>query len=670
MKKRKIKRTPASGDKKSSIRAKLTALIVPAVVLMIVILIVISAYFSTQRIKQMATDELASSISNQADNISAWMNENLADFSSIKYMIEQTKPDDKGLQAIIDSTYGYNSNAADGMHIGEADGTVIKPSESDFSTSDPTSSTWYQQGTTSVSMHFGSAYENSEGTKVISATGMIDDGSDQIKVIGADLTLDKISTIVNSGVKMADAKAMLIDTNDNTILASPDNTLSGKTLDRNSDSALLKGIAGHVATMQYSNDTIANNLVDFEQIEGTDWLLVSYIPPQTIFAGVNQMVIILVILGIIAAFGISVLINAVVSKVTAPISDITKNITAMSNGDFTIDVKQQSNDEIGAMSGSVAEFVTKMRAMITKINEESAKLKQQSDSSDEVSKSMLDDSMSQSKAMKNLNDTVDQLSKAVNDIAENATTLAMVVSDTKDKSSKAGESMKSTVELSQKGRGDMEKLSAAMGEIENANTALVESIGEVGSASEEITKIVEVISEIADETNLLSLNASIEAARAGESGKGFAVVASQIGSLATNSAESAQNISKLISKVKSLINTVVGQANSSAESIKANTVLINTAVSTFDEIYKNIQDSDQIIRDMVSDVDKVNDVAANVAAISEEQAASSDEILKTSEDMVEKAENITKSSQEVKDNSKELADTSDTLTGYVNRFKI
>ena len=129
MKKRKIKRTPASGDKKSSIRAKLTALIVPAVVLMIVILIVISAYFSTQRIKQMATDELASSISNQADNISAWMNENLADFSSIKYMIEQTKPDDKGLQAIIDSTYGYNSNAADGMHIGEADGTVIKPSD-------------------------------------------------------------------------------------------------------------------------------------------------------------------------------------------------------------------------------------------------------------------------------------------------------------------------------------------------------------------------------------------------------------------------------------------------------------------------------------------------------------------------------------------------------------
>jgi methyl-accepting chemotaxis protein len=99
-----------------------------------------------------------------------------------------------------------------------------------------------------------------------------------------------------------------------------------------------------------------------------------------------------------------------------------------------------------------------------------------------------------------------------------------------------------------------------------------------------------MIGEIAEETNLLSLNASIEAARAGEAGRGFAVVASQIGKLAQTSAESAQNIGSLIDKVRELITDAVGQANNSARSIEENSKMIEAAVQTFDRIYNNIQE--------------------------------------------------------------------------------
>ena len=98
--------------------------------------------------------------------------------------------------------------------------------------------------------------------------------------------------------------------------------------------------------------------------------------------------------------------------------------------------------------------------------------------------------------------------------------------------------------------------------------------------------------------------------------------------------------------------------------------MIHAAVDTFDQIYQNIEKSNELIDLMIQDVQKVDDVASNVAAISQEQAASADEILETSHHMVEQANNITLSSQDVADNSHELANTSDTLTSYVQKFKI
>lgn len=660
----------AKEKKTGRIRNRLLALIVPTVLVAIVILVAIAGYISSQRMKEMAVEELDSSISNQGDNIESWLNENLENFQTVKHAIESLHPDEAGLQDVLDAYYGYNSNVADGMRIGTSAGKVYKAADSEAPTSDPTGETWYQQGTTSVNMHYGEAYDRGDGTMVISATGMLDDGADEIRVLDADLTIDKISIIVNSGVKMKKASSLLIDTTDGLVLASPDSTQVGQAISSLTGSKLLTGVAEQLSTRDYADTTIANNLVAFDEISGTDWILVSYIPIKVVFQGVNQMVQILILVGIAAAVVLALLIGFMVSRVIAPLADITKDITAMSEGDFTIEVKADSNDEIGAMGSSVRDFVGKMRAMLSNINEESQKLREQSESSDRVSKSMFDDSRTQSDAMQSLNETVDQLAAAVNDIAQNATVLAGVVADTRDKSDKAGESMKATVELSQEGRSDMERLSQAMQEIQKSNENLVESVNQVGAASEEITNIVGLISEIADQTNLLSLNASIEAARAGEAGKGFAVVASEIGKLATNSSASASNIAKLIDQVRDLIAKVVDQANSSAESISQNTELINTAVCTFDKIFENIQESDTLIRDMVTDVDKVNDVASNVAAISEEQAASADEILQTSQDMVQKAQDITKSSQDVADNSEQLSDTSDTLTEYVNRFKI
>jgi methyl-accepting chemotaxis protein len=661
---------PVKTRRSGKIRNRLLIFIVPIVVIMIAALVIIATTMSKKRMTELATSNLNSSISNQADNIVSWLDENLQFFTTAKQAIEGADLDEAQLQKMLDSYYNFNSNSPEGLHIGTADGKFIKPTESTLEESDPTNSTWYKQGLTRANMQYGTAYKNAEGVNVISASAITSYGDDTIKVIAADVTLDKISIIVNSGVKMDDASSFLVDTNTNTILAHRDTALVSSTLTTDNSDKLLSGVAQCIEDGDLTTKEIGSYVVAFKEIKGTDWILVSYIAHNVILASVQELGNYLVITGIVAVIIIILLIIYVVSRVIAPLAGITKSINAMSEGDFTIDVKAESNDEIGVMGSKIAEFVESMRHMLSSISEESEKLKQESETSDEVSKNMFDASQSQAEAMQQLNDTVDQLAVAVGDIASNATTLATVVADTRDNSEKADEAMKETVKISQKGRDDMEKLSHAMEGIQTANNKLVDAINEVGHASEEITNIVSMIAEIAEETNLLSLNASIEAARAGEAGKGFAVVATQIGKLAQTSSESATNISSLIEDVHRLIDEAVGQANASAESIEKNSELIHVAVDTFDQIYTNIQASNDCIEEMIRNVEKVDDVATNVAAISEEQAASADEILATSQNMVEQAKNISRNSEDVANNSHELANTSDTLTSHVQQFKI
>ncbi len=656
--------------KTGKIRNKLLLFIVPSVAITVIVLIAVTTILSRSSMISSAKNELNSSITNQGDNIEAWLAQNLEFFSTAKKTIEATKPDDSELQTMLDGWYGVNSNSVDGLYIASSTGETLKASQSEMDLSDPLSETWYKEGITRVNMAYGSAYKNADGAHVISASGILDDGSDTIRVVSADVTLDKISIIVNSGVKMKNASSFLVDRTDNTILAHRDFSLVSTTLSSSSSDTLLSGVADKINAQDYSETTIGKYMVDFTEISGTTWVLVSYIETDVILANVNRIVNLSILIGLISVVFITAIILITINRTVAPLSEISKDIIAMSGGDFTIDVEAKSNDEIGLMGDQINDFVKSMRKMLHSISDESDKLKTESDNSDAVSKTMYDASQSQSEAMKQLNETVDQLASAVNDIAQNATTLATVVADTRDNSHKAESSMNDTVDISKKGRTDMEQLSKAMSGMSDSNAKLMDSIARVDTASNEITNIVSLIGEIAEETNLLSLNASIEAARAGEAGKGFAVVAMEIAKLAQTSAESATNIGTLINEVHNLIQEVVGQANESAASIDQNSVLIETAVSTFDSIYENIQTSNDLIREMIADVEKVDDVATNVAAIAEEQAASADEILATSQNMVDQADNITKSSQDVANNAHELAGTSDTLTSYVQQFKI
>lgn len=665
-----LKPSKKKSNTKISIKTKIIGTIVPVVTILIVVMILLSYTISGKIISNNATSLLDSSISYQSESIAGWLNENLAAFSMAKQTIEQTKASGAELQKLLDSYYEYNANYPNGLYVADEEGNVIKASKSEQTFHDVTQSTWYQEGLSRINMKYGSAYESDDGTNQVSASALLNDGSGTIRVISADVSLQRIAVIVNSFVKMNDAAAFLIDTNDGTILAHRDSSLVSTKLDTSNKDAFLSSVAKKISDNDYDTCELNGNLTGFETVSGTNWVLVSYIPDKIIYADVNSLRTKMVVIAVVALFVLVVLVERIIHLVVKPVRRLTKTITTMADGDFTVDVKVKGSDEIGHMGRSVRHFLDSIRGMLYEIHEISDRVSEQSDTTNNLSVGMYDSASVQAKSMQELNVTVDELSRSISEIADNATTLAMVVSDTKQTSTKVESHMQQTVTASIQGKNDMRQVNDAMETISSSIRKLDQAIDKVGKSSEEIEKIVGVIGNIADETNLLSLNASIEAARAGEAGKGFAVVATEIGKLAQTSTESVGHIVELINEVTGLVQETIKQAADSMKNIDDSSLMINTALRTFDEIFNDIQVTEDLIKQMMTKVSEVDSVATNVAAISEEQAASTLEIQATSENMVAQANSIADNSNIVMDGAKELSQSADNLKEHIGRFKI
>ena len=657
-----------SKQKKSitSIKTKILTAVSALVLILVLILILLSYMISKNIIEDKSKQVLELSVKNQASQMEAWMTESLNVFNTFKENLETMDYTDEQIQTLLNSYLGKSPNYPDGFYIADSDGKVMQADGVEYKKTISDDPVWYTEGLTRVNMAFGDVFTNEVGDEVISASAILRN-PDKIRVIAIDVPIAHIQVIVNSFISMDDAQAVLIDRSTMSILSQSEDSLSGSLSD---DSGFLGTIGKKIDEQDYDSISLDNNIVEFREISGTNWVLVSYVPEASIFAELVSLRTTMAIVAVVILIILLVLMERMVNYMIKPIKSLTDSIVMMASGDFTVDIKTKGNDEITVMGQSMKDFAASMRKMINDIVNASETLQGQAESSSTVSGGLYEASLTQSKTIDNLNETVDQLSASVQEIAENATSLAMVVSETKDSSMEAEQKMNETVTVAESGKSDMEKVGEAMNVIQSSINSLQESIDEVGTASSEINNIVSMIGEIADETNLLALNASIEAARAGDAGRGFAVVASEIGGLADDSNKSVQKIQGLIDQVTSLVAETVEKAKQSVDEISSSSELVNQAVNTFDTIYDNIINANHVVNNMASSMSQVESVATNVAAITEEQAASAEVISGNAGNIAAESQNITNDSEKVADTAKELADTSENLMTQIKSFRV
>lgn len=661
-------------EKKKMVRfgfkAKILGMILPLTIIMVLILIVLAYTVSRSNIIESSERLLTTSAKDQSHQIESWLNRKLDEMKTVKYDIEHSGAlsDDVLLQEKLNSYMGLDAAFNGGFYIADLSGQLMTAAESELKISNVEDQIWFTEGITRMNPGFTKVYTDASGNQMISASGMLNDFN-RVRVLSTNLSLDSINIIVNSSVSMPDAESLLVDKTDGTILVARDASLVSTSLESASDS-FLKQVADKISSTDYTLAILDNHVTVLREISGTNWVLVSYIDRAKITAGVDTLRNTLIIVAVICLIILCAVIFVTVNVVVKPLGVLNTKIRAMAEGDFSIRISPKGNDEVAEIQRSMQSFVQQMCEMISGINTITGDIQNQADSSSTVSMNMQGSSESQVESIRALSDTMEQLSLSVNEIAQSATNLSCVVADTYTDSDSVKEEIKATVEMSKKGREDMQRVNDALIDIKSSIKDLVEAINKVGQASQEITGITSLIGDISEQTSLLSLNASIEAARAGEAGRGFAVVATEISNLANTTAESVENISKLINEVDKLVSEAVKQVDINVDNINESGNRIQVALFTFDGIYDCIQNVELIINKMVDEIQTVNNVAMDVSAISEEQAASTTVISDTSEGMVEQAKNLAKQSEQVADGAKILTQTSEALTKQMNKFQV
>lgn len=350
----------------------------------------------------------------------------------------------------------------------------------------------------------------------------------------------------------------------------------------------------------------------------------------------------IIISSVMTLIVLTVIWRVIKKSATAPITGLVSLMGGIAQGDLTQKIDVTSEDEIGELSENANKMVEDINNALSQVL---ATTKMVASSANELSKDsaqIVGGAKSQSDKSTNVATAMEEMSATVTEIAKNSGEAANASKEARDMAVKGGDVVKKTLD--------------GMGRIASSVERSANTIKVLEKSSAQIGEIVKVIDDIADQTNLLALNAAIEAARAGEQGRGFAVVADEVRKLAEKTSKATKEIADMIKGIQVDTKNAVSAMDEGTKEGKAGVSLAIEAGAALDKIVETVK--------------RVSDMIAQIATAAEEQSATTEEITRNigsiaevSKDTMTKAE----ASSSVTEEMKKLAEE---LESLVNRFKL
>ncbi len=410
----------------------------------------------------------------------------------------------------------------------------------------------------------------------------------------------------------------------------------------------------------------------YAPIEATGWSIGITAPnnDKLFFKDVKQLRDFLLILVIIASILIILAAEVVARNIAKPIMKLTTAAEIISNGDLTAEIKVTTNDEVGQLGQAFRKMVENLRQLINH-------LANTANSLGASSQQMAASAQQTTSMAEQMTQTVDELAKGateqattVEQTAENINQMAQGIQQVAENTQDTNAACENAEDASQKGKHAVDHAIETMADAQRVVKESALATEALGDNSKEIGNIVQVITGIADQTNLLALNAAIEAARAGEQGKGFAVVADEVRKLAEESSHAAGQIAQLIAEVQQGTDKTVHLMNKGAEAVEEGSQAVMETGKAFDDIHKTIdkivtdvQESSAITQQMSAGSEQIVGAVNNIANITEESAAGTQQAASATQEQMASIEEIAASAQN-------LAEMAEELQKQVAQFKM
>ncbi|MCX8028051.1 MAG: methyl-accepting chemotaxis protein [Thermodesulfovibrionales bacterium] len=309
--------------------------------------------------------------------------------------------------------------------------------------------------------------------------------------------------------------------------------------------------------------------------------------------------IILVVL-VCASVLFAILFSIFISKsIRKPVTELNEILKKVADGDLTVDIKILTKDEIGMISRSVNDAIKSIKTLIAESKTISSSLasssKQLSTTTEEISHNL----NSQTERASQIASSAEEMGQTVIDIAKNAANISEVSN--------------STAQVAKEGKDMTVNTAKEIKVIESSISKLSEVIGILGDRSRQIGEIVTVIKDIADQTNLLALNAAIEAARAGEQGRGFAVVADEVRKLAERTTKATDEIAEMIKGIQTEVDVAEGSMQDATKKVSNGVTLSEKSANTLQTILTKTQELQGMIQQIASATDEMSSVTDHIA---------------------------------------------------------